>query len=293
MEIHPFRLTKEVTVWGRDLLNRKAWLRFTPTSQPGLLWQYDPNHKPKLITADLLSARLRRTVLSFRKSTLDWYEHIGILRWLGLDSVVIQSSAWPPFFGRSNELWEALRCLCKVETTTEIPWCTVSQTIRYDYPPPRTGFVEIKPRTDPMLYVTIICDYPGLGYEEFRCQITHSLLEEALEIYTPGWPPWLYYPSKTLSYLGWKHHTHVSWPRAYSQKVALHRFIFHRLIDLLGTLSLIHSYALFAGEVTSCSAGHLADVTVVKLSGQHLIPLSPSPAPNFDCRLSIPRNTLV
>ncbi len=277
--MHPLRLKQSVMIKGRDYFGRPSWIQFIPIEKPGWFWLFD--HDLDLdgvipITPDIVSYHFRRLTLEYGKHRLEIYEHIGPLRWLGLDGVIINSSTWPPYFGRVYEFWEAIKSYCQQDQNREIPWFTISKAIRYQYNDGRRNdYLEIQPFDQPHLNIIIISNYPKFGTEEIRECFPIVCPEFAFKAYTQGWPTWIYHLSKFFSLLGWPHHDHIYWPQENKSKRIIHQFAIHRLSDLLGALSLVHPSGFLAANVISYCAGHEADVALIKEAKSLLSPLVP------------------
>ena len=272
--LHRITLTEEVKVTGRDYFGRKAWIKFTPARQNGWWWQYHPQEKPVLITPEIVRYFFRRLTLCHQDYRLQIYEHIGVLRFIGLDGIIISGSAWPPYHGRPYEIWQKLKPRCKVNQLSTIGWQTIAQPLRFNYDHRRTGFLRITPTNSCCLTADIHCNYPGVGKSELRHSVPTGPIENAFKIKSQGWPPRYYYPSLLLSKIGWPTHYAINWPQTDDpKKVAIH-FATHRLIDLLGAFSLLgNPDCLLAADIESECAGHEADLSLVFQANNMLVPL--------------------
>ena len=271
--MHPLQLRKRVAITGKDFFGRDAWIIFEPYDAPGWYWKYHPDEEPVQISADLFQHRPRRVALVHENAVLEVFEHIAALRWTGLvDGVCISSSTHPPFFGRTQELWEAIKPKCEFITSQEVAWCTPS------FPPAsgfsrRGGITRIDSADHKLLRVKIVCYYDGLGEQALSVELPNpGALAVALMVYTPGWPLWLYYVSLIAKTLGWSHHKRIVWPQrdGDNAREVLDKFLWHRLQDLLGMLAFAHPTALLAGFVESSSSGHEADIAALKIIGGNL-----------------------
>ena len=220
------------------------------------------------INSDLLHHNQRRLNLICGSSRLELFEHIGVLRWLGLDGVVVRSPRWPPYI-RSGEMWEQLQSHCTPNLNATIPRVTVGQTIESTYPGGSRRYTKISPSRDDLLEVTLVIDYPGVGRKELH-YVDSDPLDTALLAYFIGWPPAMHYVSRGFGAIGWPHHQRIQWSPENSPDATLAHWANHRLIDLLGALSVIHPTGLLAGHVESYCSGHAADLEVIKASQPHL-----------------------
>lgn len=197
------------------------------------------------------------------------FEHIGVLRWFRLAGVEIEVVKRPPYYGRALEVWQKLLPAC-CETKLELPWYTVSETLRWEYPRPRggkTAFVELRPATRPGLTVDVETSFPGIGSLRRQFSLPDAVcLREICSGYPAGLPnPRLRYTVGRLArfLLRWPHMRCVAWQQEMTAEAFMQSVTLHRAQDLLGALSLLCRDGLLAGHVVSCCAGHEADVSVV------------------------------
>ncbi len=260
------RLQKEVTINGPDFWGRKAWIKFLPSETPGWFWKIDKKTEPLPITLDIVSYHKNRLALSAHGKQLHIYEHIGILRFLGVDGVVIESTPWPPYHGRALELWVALKGQCK-ESGEKIPWCTIKQPAGWQYPNiKQKRFTYVRPSHHPELNIHIVIEYPALGYRELSVQLPRDreIFLQSLEAYSQGWSLKRYAVSRLASLSGWPHHTKVTWPQEHSKEKTLELFALHRLVDALGAFSTVSGTQLLAGTIISERSGHEGDFKTLK-----------------------------
>jgi hypothetical protein len=252
------RLTRPVAVSGRDMLGRKAQIRFLPLDMYGWHWKCGNQVVP--ITSDIASSNSRRITLQYKGHLLEIYEHIGVLRWTGLDGVAIESARMPPYFGRARELWQALEPFCK-KTGEKIPWIQLCG----DY----SGTACVNGRNVTLspggngLTIKIFIDFKDLG-EKTSTYGLPMPLGEIFEARTLGWPSCLYYPSKLVGLLGWPHNGKAEWAQENSRQELLEKIALHRAGDLLGALSLITHDRLVSGKVISLKGGHKLDIGMIK-----------------------------
>lgn len=258
------RLLKPVTVAGVDIFGRSAKILFSPVNSSGWFWKNGENYFA--ITSSLATCMPRRICLQNDRQKLEAYEHVGPLRWTGLDGILVESNNFPPYFGRSLELWEELKPFCFL-TKEKVSWSTVIASVKVAHADNASRWLEMRPSIDgrPCLKITVIVDYPGIGSKERIYQFPGSgqLLKKIIMARTLGWPRWLYY----LSHYGptslWFHHHRIAWPQQYSSDVILGHILNHRAADLLGALSLFSNQGLLAGEIFSHCAGHEADIGLI------------------------------
>jgi hypothetical protein len=257
------RLSKPVTVVGKDILGRKAKTTFYPCHNPGWHWMCEGELIP--INSKLVVGTRRRITLGYKKYRLEIYEHLGAIRFTGLDYIAVQSSQWPPYFGRIAEFWESLKPHC-VDGDGEVPWTEVDGAHRGVYLPnsghPRS--LQITPDLREKLDIIVEIDIPEIGHKTITCSLP-SDLSEFFNAYTLGWPSWLYYPSTLANkILDWSHHERITWQKNNINCQLLKKVALHRVADLLGALSLISHVHLISGEVISYRGSHRLDVAIIR-----------------------------
>ena len=266
--MHPIRLKSKVTIEGSNLLGLKGKLTFYPSDlRDGWGWMWWKKSLPLSIDPSIVDTKARRTRLYFEGRKLQVYEHIGVLRWFGLCEVSIESTQWPPYHGRSIELWQAIKPFCEEDRSRDINWYTIRKPVKWIYPKLRnnqTAFTEISPNTKKELNIRIMCSYPGLEV----CEISFTFpnrkrLEQICSVYNQGWPPILYHVLKLPSIFGWPHHKKILWPQHYSKARAAMEFTYRRAADLLGALSLLCRDGLLSADVTSICSGQKADIKAI------------------------------
>lgn len=264
------KLSKTVQLYGKDFLGRRAMMSFAPAPRPGWYVQAD-RAAASSIGMENVCSKFRRLVVSKGPYRLNCYEHIAPLRWMGLANVILDLTPRTPYFSSPFDVWKHIQPHCETDEETVVPWVTINRAFDWFYPNSQR-YTKISPATEPSLKVRIIVDYPGLGKREGIFTIP-PLNERIITVPTQGWPPSLYYLSYAASLLGWPHHDRITWAKQYSPQVALERFIWHRLTDILGALTLIHPHRLFAGEVVSHCSGHRADIACVRQAQGSLVEL--------------------
>lgn len=252
-------LTKSVTMSGPNFFGFPGSITFEPSNQSGWYWKTSDATIPiSLATANPI-ASCNCVTLQHGRNRLSIYEHIGALRWMGLDGIVVQSTPLPPYDSRVIDQWHTL-CSSAQLVSDHLPWVTGGSACVYHDKVPG-GLIQFTPSSSPGLNVEIVIDYPGLGGYELHWNTSESLLP-AFYAYSQGYPPW----KQTLANLiGWIHRDKVVWanPDADSRHI-LRLFALHRLADLLGTLSLLTNDHLLAGTVHSLGAGHEADQALIR-----------------------------
>lgn len=273
--MYPIRLKSRVDINGPDFWGFESKISFCPTLRHGWRWGLDVIYP--VIGPEIIDSATRRLRLSFRDKKLEIYEHIGILRWFGLCQVLINSSSWYPYYGRSLEIWQKIKPFCEEDAFKKINWYTIKEPVRWEYPGLRNGqkaFTEIFPSNKPKLEVRTIVSYPGLDTHALQFSLPNTgFLEKICSVHNQGWPKYLYYLSKGASFFGWPHHRTAVWVQELGEKEALNQFALHRAADLLGGLSLLCKDGLFAGRVISQCSGHQADMQAILKANKLLYPL--------------------
>ena len=265
-QVTKYGLKKQVTITGPDFWGRPSWITFKPANSSGWLWK-SPDYIVQIST-DIMQLRFHRVALSNGYSELECFEHIGVLRWLGLNGVMIGSCRSPPYFRRPLELWQEIKpnlveigkfdwSFPKEENTAAFQRGTES------------AFTKIQPNLPDQngLNVDILCKFDNIGCEaiDFSSPGGERKLEVACEAYALGRPSWVYWVSKLASLIWWPHHGHVAWVQEHSKDEMMWMIVQHRLVDLLGVLAFAHPTKLLAGRVNSYMGGHRSDVEAVKI----------------------------
>lgn len=275
--MHPIKLGRTVTVQHPSFLGCPAEIVFTPSIRQEWCWQ-PPKQEALVIDASRVQYRQRRLRLTSGRASCEVYEHLGALRFFGLLGLTFRTNRRVPHFGRALDAWTHLKPVCLRDESVSLPWYTVAEPVRWEYPGLRNGergFTAIYPATAPTLKLDIDFGYRGIGdaHQQFVLP-NDELLEELCAVGAQGFPPELYHISRIASLLGWPHHRNFTWPQEGSKVQVLERFGQHRALDLLGALSLLCRDGLFAGHVISNYSGHRADLEVVQRADPHLVRLA-------------------
>lgn len=275
MEI--LRLTEPVIIRAPNFWGFPAEIEFSPSPHPGWWWQVDSINQV-LMDHFYADCSKLRTRLIFRKSKLEVYEHIGILKWFGLDNVVVRSTTWPPHFGSALAMWQRLKPYCQKDSRRVVSWQTVKERVCWLYPKPRgsnVGFTEILPAEKPGIDLEVVYSYEPIGERSYSVSSLNSVaLEEICRYPSQGIHSLCHSIMRLTSLIGWPERQTITWPKDHTPEETMHRFVLHRTADLLGAFSLLcDNKHMFAAKIISHHAGHEADINAIKEAAQLLTPL--------------------
>jgi hypothetical protein len=195
------------------------------------------------------------------------WEHIAPLIATGLDGVIVQSTPDPPYFGRTSELWEALKPHCEPGTyKRERSWYTTTKRhiIEHNHVP--GGFLQFDPydgNEAPALRISATVRYKNVGAANYKLKVPGDNLDAVFAASTQGASPPL--PQWLLKPL-WRHYDKVVWRNSipFPELVAA-RWAAHRCLDALGMMMSIQGEARLAGTLYSFGAGHAEDFKIAEL----------------------------
>ncbi len=266
-----FRLNRPVSIVGPNFFGRPAQLDFIPGTSPE--WLMAGRHK---ITPELITGSRRRLTIGGTRTRLEVAEHVLPPRCMGLQGVVLAGSAWPPYHGRTAEVWNALKPHV-IEVPAVDRFYTTSYELAWVYPRKRGGkeaYVTITPETrSPKLTLDITCDYPGLGRRSRTFVLPdQAVFEEIFQARPLGHPAFLEWLARKRR---WSHYDKVMWAnREMVYNDVLAEIILHRAQDLLGALAFLYQDGMFVGRVRSVCAGHKADAEALKRAWRALTRVS-------------------
>lgn len=275
-----FTLLHEATCRGTDFWGRPSAITMSPSRLPGWYWK-QPDGTALPINHHLIGhARPRRIILRHERNALHVFEHIGVLRFLGLDRICLHASRWPPYHGCAGGLWTALSSACAETPAASQTWVTVTRPITWRYPRHRGGqeaFTTFLPAKEQKLFLAVLCNFPGIGEREVRLCLPDDQhhLPSILHARAFGHPGFLRHPARFASKIGlWPHAQRICWFDGSNAEAVLDEIVWHRAQDLLGALSILCCDGrMLAGTVVSHCSGHYADAQVVHEAGSHLITL--------------------
>lgn len=263
------RLREPVMISGRDIFSRKAYIEFWPIGgiPNGWWWEYEEG---EVIPIDFTIAqnRARRIVLCHKNAVLDMWDHIGSLRFTGLDGIVIKIGPgnYVPYFTNPMEYWNKLKDFC-VSVCEDVKWFKIKNPVEINLDN-QQGSIKVAPIKNEfeVLDVKIMVNFPELEPAEtslffpFQSELS---LEKIFSARTPGMPKWVFYLSRIF---WWPHHDKVLWPYnngddgyGISKEIAN-----HRLGDFLAAWSLLSHEGFVATRISSHMAGHREDIELLK-----------------------------
>lgn len=268
ISMRALRLVDNVAYHGKDFFGRESHLILKPRPRNSWTW-VDYNMEPVRISPEILKSNKRRVQLVFGNKILNVFEHIGVLRHVGLVGVEVCGVGWPPYDGSAHELWNLVEP-CIKETTEQLRLYTVEKSVRFQSPILRRGrkvFTEIHPSLDGRTTLDIFVDFKGLGeHREVFSLPNRELFKEICSARSLGFPSWLYYPTKMASLVGYPHFKNVCWSKSSSKEETLREIVRHRALDILGAMSVLSEEGLFVGNIVSSCSGHAEDVGAIDLA---------------------------
>ena len=261
-------LRSPVTVTGRNFFGFESSLTFSTTTDLGWYWRPYEEEPVLPINSKLLEYSFRRLRLRHGHHALETIEHILPLRWTGLTGVVVSGDRFPPFYGRTKELWDALRPHC-VASREPTEWCTIEDTKRHRYDTAGKAQFERVTEVHPWRYgestrlldIEAYVDYKGVGKHAEICMFPDDvLLEEIFGTHSQGYPPWWYLLAR-FTHL----RDRVTWPQKCGEETA-RLFALHRTLDILGAFAAVDHKRLPVGKIRSHCGGHAGDYHLIKQS---------------------------
>ena len=262
-----FTLSKAVQVCGRDFLGRSTSVLLHPIKKEGWHWLVGDTQVP--IDWRVASVLKNRITLLYNSTKLHVYEHLGALRYTGLDSVLIVSeSEWLPYDGSGSIFWDAVKpylvedgAIPFVQVDKSFPWSGIAPRVAYQSSSEVGG-----------LRLNGHINYKGIGSYHTEWNIeTDADIMELIPVKTQGWPKYRRTVARVASTFGWPHMKNVTWPQEHDDGTTLDLFLKHRMYDMLGALSLARPPdQLLGGDYYSFCAGHTHDFSLVCRLGEAL-----------------------
>ncbi|MFA7191712.1 MAG: hypothetical protein WC089_00215 [Candidatus Paceibacterota bacterium] len=268
MEIKQKILKEPVLISGKDYWGRSAWIKFSPSVRSGWWWKTKDGVIP--INHKIAEKRRGQISLCSGSESIAVWEHIGVLRFLGFDCVEVESSPWAPYDGSALIYYEHLEGKFAV-SGSNIPWVRITEDVKSAYDPnKRDGYVKISPVLSDGNEVADLClsveagwsPLPSINRTVFASDQDYLL--SILGVKAQGYPHYLYNVAKVASKLGYPHFKELTWLEDHGPEKTAELFFSHRVLDLLGCMSLCHHEYLPVGHVESRFAGHEVDLSAVK-----------------------------
>ena len=260
-----FVLEAPVDINGRDFWGRKASVRLEPIDVLGWYWQV--NGVDVLLDPTLLASRRSRVSLVHDGRHLEVFEHLGALRFSGLDSVrIVTESSWLPYDGSSLLFWK--KCAPLMRPVGVLERFCVSEQVSVS----GKRSVSYAPRPFDTLAVDVFVDYPRVGQHRQTWNFPHPSFGQVARVKTQGWPPWRHPFAEVATWLGWPHGDSVVWPQEQDPFLVRRLFARHRALDILGTFSVLcPPGGILTGSIISRCAGHAHDIELVQKARVHSV----------------------
>lgn len=254
-------LTKPVDIHGTDFWGRPAFVRLEPTQRRG--WYWHVNGLDVQITPELLETRKNRVILRWGDEQLHVFEHLGALRLAGLDNIrIVSKTRWLPYDGSAAIFWNA--CEPHLSREGELVRYCVDTSVN-EYEPNCKRWVTFMPLNAHTLIVRAFIEYPRLGHLCIERVLPGDDIVSILRTPTQGWPPSRRWIAAVASVFGWPHKKHVVWPHEHDTETLKLLFARHRILDILGTLSVLCPAGGFlVGRFESYCGGHKHDVALAR-----------------------------
>ena len=254
-------MKKPLSLEGKDFWGRRAKITFSPTTKEGWYWNTGNHIVP--IDHRIAHGATGRIELRYKKAVLPIYEHIGPLRFEGIDNVEITlHSPWPPYFGGMCGYYPGFLLEGMLEATNcALPWIQPRQEYLHNSYNKLNASTEIKKSA--VFSLLVYSKWPGLPeyYEEI--QFSKLAPDDRWKFWNAK-PQGTVFRKKVATIIGWPNMGYVSWKNEAHPKEVSYRWWCHRVQDILGCLSLAHHRALPLLRYESFCAGHNQDLIVLK-----------------------------
>ncbi|MFZ2072624.1 MAG: hypothetical protein WA101_01735 [Minisyncoccia bacterium] len=272
-------LTRDVTVPGPNFFGTKSSITFVPVEEPGWFLLVGEGEKLQKIPIDhrIASYCSGRIKISFNSTEINIWEHIGALRFLGIDGIGVKvpvGSKWPPYLGGAAAYYKELVPYIKTidEKIPEIKirgcssWRDLSKIERIVFIA-ETANGSMQNRS---LILDVSAQWKPFPEDHIWLNVGEEsrdfLINEVFQSKPQGYPLSRYYAAKTASFFGWPNMKYISWANDFkSPEEFAHQCCLHRVQDFLGGLSLASHFALPKGSAYSLNGGHKGDLRVVKV----------------------------
>ncbi len=260
-------LKQKVSITGTNFLGKESTIVFSPVNVKGwYLKAIDKkNNQMYRVPIDykIASCKTGRISITKYNSEITCWEHIGPLRYAGIDSIEIylEKGSWPPYF-TTKELYDQLLPYL-IETNEKIHFAkTLYNTEKYHN---KNKKVFTKINKSHSFSLTVRAGWPGLKEKQetfiFDDNFQKILLEKIFPARPQGYPHYRYYFAKVIKKLGWKNFYKVSWLKETNNiEKTSDEWFYHRVLDNLGALSLGHHKFLLSIHGITHFAGHKIDM---------------------------------
>lgn len=256
------KLIKPISLEGDDFWGKPAKITFVPANQKGWFLQ---TKKDGVIPIDFRIAKRRKGRIDLESggTILSVYEHIGALRFAGIDGVrIITETRWPPYLGGMMGYLPAF--LLSEYTKDDGIISTIKPKRRAEYNSYNTLQSQTAIRPATRLCLTVQAQWKPLPHyvETFA---TEELSEEQwMEIWNAK-PQGTLLRKRIARFLHWPNMNYVAWIDSFNSKEeAAYAWWLHRVQDILGCLSLASHTSLPVLKYESFCAGHKEDLEVLK-----------------------------
>ena len=272
-------LTQSVPIIeGKSPTGGTAWIKFEPmpNNEKGIYWKV-PNDRGDYDYIEIdhriakMSKRLHNIYLKHGENILYVYEHIGALRFWGLDGFSIEASMWPPYV----TTWFMLEKILPYtkELDEEIQYFSFGQPYYPSLFLNEDGLdksVKIIPNNNGETILNMYIDYRDFNIrDKKRMTVTKDMLKSIFPIGPQGLSKPLRFLSKIL---GCEYHKIVVWPdQEKNKELLIWKFVAHTMVDRLGELSLFSHNMLPSCEIDSRCAGHKMVLQLIKDISQNEI----------------------
>lgn len=265
-------VTIPVTISGRDFLGRDSSITFTPHDKPGWWWNTKYHG---FIPIDHRIARYKkgRIQLVMPGECINVWEHIGALRYIGIDnvSVSMDHGSWPPYLVAGEYLQYFTDALTEVLEDDEYGACipaigiTASTDASYSSGNHLLSRVDISRHHE--LVLSVHSQWKGLPEhnETLYMEILPGAVLRDIFFALPQGLANRKVIAQIASFFGWPHMDRVAWPDTFhSKEQASYAFWLHRVQDILGETSLVDHKALPWCKFYSFMAGHNESLHAIK-----------------------------
>ncbi len=257
-----FVLTQPIEIQGHDVFGRQAALRLEPVAKQGWYWRVGGEDIP--LSPALLHLAHHRLVLRHKQRELHVFEHLGALRFTGLDGIRIRSkTAYLPYDGRAHALWNALKYVRRRSDDFAVKRNDI-RTATYKTKNALTRSVSACLGTTEGHMMTIIVAYKKYGEHEVSFPL-NAIPTEVFSARPLGNPWWIEPIAYGASLMGVFPYDGVLWPRSSRRGRIGKEIVLHRALDFMGALSVIPGPGESCdGIYRSVCGNHAADVVLVK-----------------------------